>query len=531
LTTWIGQRVMEDLRSQIFGHLQRLELAFFDRNPVGRLMTRVTSDVEALNEMFTSGVVTIFGDVFTIGAIVTAMLILDWQLALVTFTVLPLVFASAWLFRTRVRRAYRDIRLRLARINAFLQEGISGMSVTQLFRQEEQTRQRFDAINRDHLSAHLRSITYYALFFPTVEILAAVAMALIIWYGGSESLRGAMTVGTIAAFLQYARRFFRPIQDLSEKYNILQSAMASSERVFRLLDREPHPVESEPAFGSPHRSDGDAGATASVGVRAAPVRGGRIEFRNVWFRYGEMDRDTPPPDEDDVDWVLKDVTFRIEPGQRVAIVGATGAGKSTLINLLMRFYRPQRGMIFLDGTDISLVPASEVRKRMGLVLQDVYLFSDTVARNIDLGRPHIGERQVEDAARRVGVAATIDRLPARYDQRLGERGGNLSSGERQLLSFARALAGDPDLLILDEATSAVDSEIEEQIERALEALMEGRTSLVIAHRLSTIRNADRILVMHHGEIRETGTHEELLDLGGLYTRLHRLQFAGSPSAA
>ena len=362
LTTWIGQRVMEDLRSQIFAHLQRLELAFFDRNPVGRLMTRVTSDVEALNEMFTSGVVTIFGDVFTIGAIVTAMLILDWQLALVTFTVLPLVFASAWLFRTRVRRAYRDIRLRLARINAFLQEGISGMSVTQLFRQEEQTFHRFDAINRDHLSAHLRSITYYALFFPTVEILAAVAMALIIWYGGSESLRGAMTVGTIAAFLQYARRFFRPIQDLSEKYNVLQSAMASSERVFRLLDREPHPVESEPAAADPGQADGGA---APDGVRAAPVRGGHIEFRNVWFRYGEMDRDTPPPDEDDVDWVLRDVTFTIEPGQRVAIVGATGAGKSTLINLLMRFYRAQRGTILLDGTDISLVPASDVRSRIG----------------------------------------------------------------------------------------------------------------------------------------------------------------------
>ena len=531
LTTWIGQRVMEDLRSQIFAHLQRLELAFFDRNPVGRLMTRVTSDVEALNEMFTSGVVTIFGDVFTIGAIVTAMLILDWQLALVTFTVLPLVFASAWLFRTRVRRAYRDIRLRLARINAFLQEGISGMSVTQLFRQEEQTFHRFDAINRDHLSAHLRSITYYALFFPTVEILAAVAMALIIWFGGSESLRGAMTVGTIAAFLQYARRFFRPIQDLSEKYNVLQSAMASSERVFRLLDREPHPVESEPAARAPDRADGGSGLTAPDGVRAAPVRGGHIEFRNVWFRYGEMDRDTPPPDADDVDWVLRDVTFTIEPGQRVAIVGATGAGKSTLINLLMRFYRAQRGTILLDGTDISLVPASDVRSRMGLVLQDVYLFSDTVSRNIDLGRPQVGKRQVEEAARRVGVAAYIDRLPGRYDQRLGERGSNLSGGERQLLSFARALAGDPDLLILDEATSAVDSEIEARIERALEALMEGRTSLVIAHRLSTIRNADRILVMHHGEIRETGTHEELLELGGLYTRLHRLQFAVSPSAA
>ena len=533
LTTWIGQRVMEDLRGQIFGHLQRLELAFFDRNPVGRLMTRVTSDVEALNEMFTSGVVTIFGDVFTIGAIVTAMLILDWRLALVTFTVLPMVFASAWLFRTRVRRAYRDIRLRLARINAFLQERITGMSVTQLFRQEQQTFDRFDEINRDHLSAHLKSITYYALFFPTVEILAAVAMALILWYGGSESLRGAMTVGTIAAFLQYARRFFRPIQDLSEKYNILQSAMASSERVFRLLDREPHPVESEPGIADTDRALVAAEIVSPAGsaIPAVPTRGGRIEFRNVWFRYGDMETDAAPPDAEDVDWVLKDVSFTVEPGQRIAIVGATGAGKSTLINLLMRFYRPQRGAIFLDDTDISLVPASEVRSRMGLVLQDVYLFSDTVLRNIDLGRPGVGVHEVEEAARRVGVAAYVERLPGGFAQRLGERGSNLSAGERQLLSFARALAGDPDLLILDEATSAVDSEIEARIEMALEALMEGRTSLVIAHRLSTIRNADRILVMHHGEIRETGTHEELLELGGLYTRLHRLQFAGSPSAA
>jgi ATP-binding cassette subfamily B protein len=531
LTTWIGQRVMEDLRGQVFGHLQRLELAFFDRNPVGRLMTRVTSDVEALNEMFTSGVVTIFGDVFTIGAIVTAMLILDWQLALVTFTVLPLVFASAWLFRTRVRRAYRDIRLRLARINAFLQERITGMSVTQLFRQEETTFDRFDEINRDHLSAHLRSITYYALFFPTVEILAAVAMALIIWYGGTESLRGAMTVGTIAAFLQYARRFFRPIQDLSEKYNILQSAMASSERVFKLLDREPHPVESEPAVEAAVLVKPGPESVDDGTVPVVPARGGRIEFRNVWFRYGEMDADAPPLDAEEVEWVLKDVTFTVEPGQRVAVVGATGAGKSTLINLLMRFYRPQRGAIFLDGTDICTVPAPEVRRRIGLVLQDVYLFSDTVNRNIDLGRPEITEDRVRQAARRVGVAPYIDRLPGGFEQRLGERGSNLSAGERQLLSFARALAGDPDLLILDEATSAVDSEIEARIERALEELMLGRTSVVIAHRLSTIRNADRILVMHHGEIRESGTHEELLRLGGLYTRLHRLQFAGSPSAA
>jgi len=535
LTTWIGQRVMEDLRGQIFGHLQRLELAFFDRNPVGRLMTRVTSDVEALNEMFTSGVVTIFGDVFTIGAIVTAMLILDWRLALVTFTVLPLVFASAWLFRIRVRKAYRDIRLRLARINAFLQERITGMSVTQLFRQEQATSGRFRDINRDYLAAHLKSITYYALFFPAVEILAAVAMALIIWYGGSESLRGAMTVGTIAAFLQYARRFFRPIQDLSEKYNILQSAMASSERVFKLLDREPHPVEREPAHVSEPVPMIDA-PEREPNVRTVHARGGRIEFRNVWFRYGEeggeagVDPSDAPLD-GEPKWVLQDVTFTVEPGQRVAIVGATGAGKSTLINLLMRFYRPQRGAIVLDGIDISSVPAREVRSRIGLVLQDVYLFSDTVARNIDLGRDHVGEREVEEAARRVGVEAYIQRMPGGYDQRLGERGSNLSGGERQLLSFARALAGDPDLLILDEATSSVDSAIEARIERALEELMLGRTSLVIAHRLSTIRRADRILVMHHGEIRETGTHEELLELEGLYSRLHRLQFAGSPSAA
>jgi ATP-binding cassette subfamily B multidrug efflux pump len=535
LTTWIGQRVMEDLRGQIFGHLQRLELAFFDRNPVGRLMTRVTSDVEALNEMFTSGVVTIFGDVFTIGAIVTAMLILDWRLALVTFTVLPLVFASAWLFRMRVRKAYRDIRLRLARINAFLQERITGMSVTQLFRQEEATSGRFRDINRDYLAAHLKSITYYALFFPAVEILAAVAMALIIWYGGSESLRGAMTVGTIAAFLQYARRFFRPIQDLSEKYNILQSAMASSERVFKLLDREPHPVECEPAD-----PEEPAGAFDSLerepNLRPVHARGGRIEFRNVWFRYGDESGEVVPDasdsrSDDEARWVLKDVSFTVEPGQRVAIVGATGAGKSTLINLLMRFYRPQRGVILLDGIDISTVPAPDVRRRIGLVLQDVYLFSDTVARNIDLGRDRVGRREVEGAARRVGVEAYIERMPGGYDQRLGERGSNLSGGERQLLSFARALAGDPDLLILDEATSSVDSAIEARIERALEELMLGRTSLVIAHRLSTIRRADRILVMHHGEIRETGTHEELLELEGLYSRLHRLQFAGSPSAA
>lgn len=518
LTTWIGQRVMQDLRNQLFRHLQRLELAFFDRNPVGRLLTRVTSDIEALNEMFTSGVVTIFGDIFTILAIVSAMLLLDWRLALVTFTVLPFVFLSAWLFRIKARQAYRDIRVRLARINAYLQERIDGMSVVQLFGQEGHTEKRFERINEEHLVAHLRSITYYALFWPAVELLASVAMALIIWYGGGQAMQGAVTIGTIAAFLQYARRFFRPIQDLSEKYNVLQSAMASSERVFRLLDREPR-IRS-----------------AVGGLRPEPIVG-TVEFDDVWFHYGSAPSPEGPGVEPatreaaEPDWVLRGISFRAEPGRRVAIVGATGAGKSTIINLLMRFYEPQRGRILLDGIDIRELPLDTLRACTGLVLQDVYLFSESVVHNIDLGRESVTEDRSRQAARRVGAERYIERLPGAYGQPLGERGSNLSSGERQLLSFARALAGDPRILLLDEATSSVDSEVEAQIERALDTLMEGRTSLVIAHRLSTIRNADRILVLHHGEIRETGTHDELLRLDGLYARLHRLQFAAASTAA
>ncbi|MFQ5678096.1 MAG: ABC transporter ATP-binding protein [Gemmatimonadota bacterium] len=516
LTTWIGQRVMQDLRNQVFARLQRLSLSFFDRHPVGRLMTRLTSDVEVLNEMFTTGVVTIFGDVFTLLFIIGAMLALDWKLALATFTVLPFVFLAAALFRAKARGAYRDIRVRLARINAYVQERIGGMSVVQLFRQEEATRGRFRQINDEYLKAHLRSITYYALFFPIVELLAAIALALIIWYGGGAALRGEVTIGVIAAFLQYARRFFRPIQDLSEKYNILQSAMASSERIFRLLDEEPEIGEPE-------------------GPRVlGPSAHGRIAFENLWFRYTEA-----PPGEGGGDgspapgreWVLKGIDFVVEPGQRVAIVGATGAGKTTILNLLMRFYEPQRGRITLDGVELREIPLAELRARMGLVLQDVYLFSGTARKNIVLGRAEISDGAMRAAASRVGLDRYIRRLRDGYEHGLGERGANLSAGERQLLSFARALAGDPEVLLLDEATSSVDSELEYQIQEALEKLMEGRTSIVIAHRLSTIQHADRIFVLHHGEIREAGTHRELLERGELYARLYRLQFAVPTAAA
>jgi len=546
LTAWIGQNVMLDLRQEIFAHVQRLRLAYFDRNPVGRLMTRLTGDVEVLNEMFTSGVVTIFGDIFTVGFIMVAMLIMDWKLALVTFAVLPAVFAVAWVFRRKVREAYRDIRIRIARINAFLQERITGVRVVQLFQQEAPTKSRFAEINRDHLDAHLRSITYYAIFFPVIEVLASVALALIIWYGGNQALQGTLSIGVIAAFLQYARRFFRPIQDLSEKYNILQGAMASSERIFRLLD-EPLIIE-DPAEP----------------LALPAVIEGRIAFEDVWFRYATPDEDASggptgalapagalasagafasaaalegaegrlgdaaaPND----GWVLRGIDFVVEPGQRLAFVGATGAGKTTLFSLLMRFYEPQKGRITLDGKDIRDYALTDLRKQMGLVLQEVYLFSGTAAENIALDRAGIGREQVSAAAAEVGVDRHLARLPKVYDEPLSERGGNLSVGERQLISFARALAGDPPLLLLDEATSSVDSEIEAQIQTALETLMEGRTSLVIAHRLSTIRGADRILVLHHGRIHESGTHAALLEQGGLYAELHRLQFQRPTAAA
>ncbi|MEX1184316.1 MAG: ABC transporter ATP-binding protein [Gemmatimonadota bacterium] len=502
LTTWLGQHAMYDLRAQIFAHLQRLPLPYYDRNPVGRTMTRVTSDVEVLNELFSSGVVTIFGDVFTLVFITGAMLLLDWRLALVTLAVMPFVFATAIIFRSRIREAYRDVRVRLARINAFLQEHISGVTVVQLFGRERAATAQFHEVNQHYLAAHLRSITYYALFFPVIEVLTAIALAVIITYGGIEIMGGAVSVGTVAAFLQFARRFFRPIQDLSEKYNMLQGAMASSERIFNLLDT--------PAARSP----------APDRLVHLPVPGrGEIEFRNVWFAYIEEE------------WVLRDVSFRAAPGERIAVVGHTGAGKTTLISLLLGFYEPQRGEILFDGVPIRDVPAGELRDRIGLVLQDVFLFSRDIQYNIRLGRNDIDDERVRRAARRVGADTFIGRLPHGYDEPLGERGASLSAGERQLLSFARALAYDPQVLILDEATSSVDSVLEQHIDDALATLMEGRTSLVIAHRLSTVQNADRIVVLHHGELREEGTHAELLRRGGLYARLYELQFERRAPAA
>lgn len=535
LTTWLGQHVMYDLRRQIFGHLQRLPLPYFDRNPVGRTMTRVTSDVEVLNELFSSGVVSIFGDVFTLLLIVTAMFVMDWQLALVTLTVMPFVFAVAILFRTRIREAYRDVRVRLARINAFLQEHISGVAVVQLFGRERAADEQFRDINDHYLAAHLRSIRYYALFFPIIEVLTAIALAAIITYGGFEVMAGAVSVGTIAAFLQFARRFFRPIQDLSEKYNMLQGAMASSERIFTLLDtpdqkgewereRERERVSGSRGAHAASRASAGAPAPVSTPVSASTLPrpgAGEIEFRNVWFAYVRSDDSADAGWE----WVLRDVSFRVGAGERVAIVGHTGAGKTSIISLLLRFYEPQRGEILFDGVPIRDVAVHELRERIGLVLQDVFLFSRDIEYNIRLGRRDMSPERVEAAARRVGADAVIARLPRSYAEQLGERGANLSVGERQLLSFARALAFEPQVLILDEATSSVDSALEHRIDQALAALMRGRTSIVVAHRLSTVQNADRIIVLHHGELREEGTHAALLRARGLYARLYELQFA------
>jgi ATP-binding cassette subfamily B multidrug efflux pump len=545
---WTGQKVMFDLRSQIFRHLQRMHLAFFDRNPVGRLVTRVTTDVDALNEMFTAGVVSIFEDIFVLAGIVVIMLRLNWWLALITFAVLPLIFWATMIFRKKVRDSYRRIRVAIARINAYLQEHVSGIVVLQLFNRERRAFQRFTEINARHMEAFKDAIMAYAVYYPVVETLSSLAIAGIFWFGGRAVLHalnaptpelpaGAVTIGIVAAFVQYAQRFFRPIQDLSEKYNILQSAMASSERVFKLLDTEPEIV--------------------SPAVVKHPEGPGVVEFDHVWFAYRRLpiedvaqsagSADLPSsavasnnggaaPQQPtanyelgttsyaDWDWVLRDVSLRIEPGETVAVVGHTGAGKTTLISLLLRFYDVQRGAIRIDGVDIREMDLGELRRRFGVVLQDPFLFTGTIAQNIRLGTESVSTEMMERAAEDVNIAEFIRSLPAGYDEEVRERGSTLSTGQKQLISFARALAHDPRFLILDEATSSVDTETEFRVRDALNRMVSGRTSLIIAHRLSTVQRADKIIVMHKGQVREIGTHQQLLAQRGIYWKLYQLQY-------
>jgi ATP-binding cassette subfamily B multidrug efflux pump len=513
LTSLLGQRVMRDIRMQIFEHLQRLSVSFFDRNPAGRLITRVTSDVETLNELFTAGVVSGLGDLFTLLAISVAMLIMDWRLALASFAVIPFVVMVSGLFRKGVRNTYRDIRVRLARINSFLQERLTGMRIVQLFGQEKREAERFKELNRSHLDANLKSITVYALYFPAIELLTSIALAILIVAGASRVHANVLSVGTVAAFLQLVRRFFQPLQDLSEKYNILQTAMASSERIFTLLDTMP--------------SVPDNGVPAEVRSRRPGVE---VVFEEVWFAYDlahlAKQKEGTQHESVPVEWVLKGVSFTARPGETLALVGHTGAGKTTIVNLLMRFYDPQRGRITINGVDIRTIPLEELRALIGYVQQDIFLFAGDIATNIRLSNP-LTDDDVVRAAVEVGADRIIRGFPQGYGQVLGERGASISVGERQLLSFARAVAANAPLLLLDEATSAVDSEIEAEIHEALSVLVAGRTTIAVAHRLSTIANADMILVLHHGEVAERGTHRELLDRGGLYSTLWKLQAGDS----
>jgi len=495
----VGQQTMYDMRRGIFAHLQRLPMSYFDRNPVGRLVTRVTTDVDALNDLFAAGVVTMINDLFLLVVMAGLLFKIDWRLALDTLGVLPAILIVTFVFRHYVREANRKIRTAIARINAFLQEYISGMSVVQLFNREHQAMQEFERRNKDNMLAWRDAILAYALFYPAVEFLSFATIALIFWAGGNRILHGGLTLGVLTAFTMYAQRFFRPIQDLSEKFNILQSAMAASERIFKLLD-EPITIQS-----------------AENCQRLAAARG-EIEFRNVWFSYRNV---AEPADED---WVLRDVSFRIQPGQTFAIVGHTGAGKTTLISLLLRFYDIQRGQILLDGVDIRLLDLQDLRRHFGIVLQDPFLFSGTIESNIRLGTPGISHEDVERAIEKIGLADFVHSLNEGTATPVNERGSTLSVGQRQLINFARALAHNPRFLILDEATSSVDTKTELLIREALDKLLTGRTALVIAHRLSTIQYADRILVFHKGRLREQGAHQELLALRGIYYRLYQLQY-------
>jgi ATP-binding cassette, subfamily B, multidrug efflux pump len=555
---WTGQKIMFDLRSQIFRHLQRMHVAFYDKNPVGRLVTRVTTDVDALNDMFTSGVVSIFEDVFVLAGILAIMLCMNWKLALITFAVLPFIMIATKIFRDKVRDSYRRIRVAIARINAYLQEHVSGMMVLQLFNRERKAYRRFEEINRIHMDAYKDAILAYAIYYPVVDLFSAIAIASVIWFGGRDIIRHivsssvsisfshqtllsfhivttAATLGVLIAFTQYAQRFFRPIMDFSEKYNILQSAMAASERIFKLLDTRVEVV--------------------SPAVTKKPEGTGRIEFDHVWFSYHDS------PEEGDAhvgtaalaslpraesrgpaersstasagrgssaaatpDWVLRDVTFSIEPGETVAIVGHTGAGKTTLISLLLRFYDVQKGMVRIDGVDVKDMDLADLRSRFGVVLQDPFLFSGTIGGNIRLGTRRIQDEQIARAAEDVNLFDFIQTLPNGFNEEVRERGSTLSTGQKQLISFARALAHDPKILILDEATSSVDTETEFRLRDALSHMVEGRTSLIIAHRLSTVQRADKILVMHKGQLREMGTHQELLARRGIYYKLYQLQY-------
>lgn len=492
-TQYLGQKTIYDLRMQLFSHTQKLALKFFDKTPIGRIVTRVTNDVESLNQLFSSGIVMVFSDVFTILWILGFMFFMDVKLSLVTLAVLPILIYGTFLFRKKVRETYRDVRLHLARLNSYMQEHITGMNVVQIFRKENAEEKKYSAINADHRDANIRSIFYYAIFYPAVELISSIAIAMIIWYGGGEVVQSTLTIGVLFAFLQYTEMFFRPIRDLSEKYNIMQTAMASSERIFKLLDSDTFVENPE---------------------KPVPFEktNGEIEFKDVWFAYQEDE------------YVLKNISFKIKPGETVAIVGHTGAGKTSIINILTRFYDIQKGSILVDGIDIRTIDKHDLRKHISVVLQDVFLFSGDIKSNISMSNNDIPFEKLQKAANTVGADKFIDLLPDRYDEIVKERGATLSVGQKQLISFARALAYDPQILILDEATSSVDTETELLIQTAIEKLLVGRTAIVIAHRLSTIQSADKIIVMHKGEIRETGNHQELLSKRGIYYKLYQLQY-------
>jgi ATP-binding cassette subfamily B protein len=492
-TQYLGQKTLYDLRLQIFEHVQKLALRFFDRTPIGRIVTRTTNDVESLGELFSSGIVMVFSDIFIIIWILVFMFLMDWQLSLVTLSVLPILIYGTFLFRRKVRESYRDVRLHLARLNSYMQEHVTGMNVVQTFGKEDVELKRFASINSDYRAANIKSIFYYAIFYPAVEFLSSIAIGLVIWYGGGQVIQNAVTLGVLFAFIQYIEMFFRPIRDLSEKYNIMQTSMASSERIFKLLD------------------DKTFIRNPDLPIRLSDVKG-EIEFKNVWFAYN------------DGEFVLRDISFKINPGETIAIVGHTGAGKSSIINILTRFYDIQKGAILLDGKDIRTLDKRDLRKHISTVLQDVFLFSGTIKTNIGMEDESISDEEIIKAAEYVGANKFIDNLPEKYYEEVKERGATLSVGQKQLISFARALAFQPKILILDEATSSIDTESEILIQKAIEKLLVGRTAIVIAHRLSTIQNASKIIVLHKGEIREIGNHQELLAKRGIYYKLYQLQY-------